>query len=70
MKTKIYFFTLAPRMDIALKNKGERQLQDSEKERIKFHYEIGIQKPTFGEIIDNSGQTPRETAEKILSTVI
>jgi hypothetical protein len=64
--TKIYFFTLAPKIEKALTNRGARELNDWERERIRHHYKIGIHNPGFGEIIDNTDQTPEETAELIL----
>jgi adenylate kinase family enzyme len=67
--TKIYFFTLAPRLEKALTDRGSRKLDDWERDRIKYHYEIGINRPSFGEIIDNSEQTPEETANSILSRI-
>jgi hypothetical protein len=63
----IRFFTLAPKLEKILLNRGTRELNDWERERIKYHYSIGIHNPTFGEIIDNSEQTPKETAEFIFS---
>ena len=66
LETKIYFFTLAPKIEKALTNRGTRELDDWERERIQHHYNIGITNPTFGEIIDNSEQTPEETADYIL----
>ena len=64
--TDIRFITLAPPLAETLKNRnGGRELTDWERERIKHHYDIGIHSPSFGEIIDNSGQTPEGTAEMI-----
>ena len=65
----IHVFTLAPKLEKALTNRGARELENSEKDRIKYHYEIGIHNPSFGEIIDNSEQTPEETAKYILSKI-
>ncbi|NCB20336.1 MAG: hypothetical protein EOM88_00215 [Clostridia bacterium] len=62
----IKVFTLSPKLEIALTNRGSRDLDDGEKDRIKYHYEIGINKPDFGVIIDNSNETPDQTVEKIL----
>ena len=67
--TKIYVFTLAPKLDKALTNRGERELTKEEKDRIKYHYDIGIHAPNFGEIIDNSEQSPEETAKVILEKI-
>ena len=69
VNTKIYVFTLSPKFDKALTNRGERKLTNEEKDRIKYHYEIGIHAPNFGEIIDNSEQSPEETAKVILDKI-
>lgn len=69
LNTDIRVFTLAPQLEKALTNRGSRELSDWEMERIKHHYTIGIHNPTFGEIIDNSGQTPEETAKYILAQI-
>lgn len=64
-KSKIYFFTLNLDLSEVLKDRGERKLDDWERKRIKYHYEIGINKPSFGEIIETTNQTPEETLELI-----
>lgn len=69
LNTELYFFTLAPSLEKAKTNRGTRELDDWERERINHHYNIGINKPSFGEIIDNSNQTPDETAKFILSKI-
>lgn len=69
INTKIYFFTLAPKLEKILTNRGERELNDKEKERIKYHYDIGINNPSFGIIIDNSEQTVEETVEEIFKNL-
>ncbi|OIO06344.1 hypothetical protein AUJ26_00860 [Candidatus Falkowbacteria bacterium CG1_02_37_21] len=61
----IKVFTLSPELEIALTNRGLRELDDWEKDRIKYHYEIGVHKPDFGLIIDNSNETPEQTASQI-----
>lgn len=66
---KLYFFTLAPKIEVSLTNRGNRELNDWERERIKHHYNIGITNPEFGEVIDNSEQTPEETANYILTKI-
>lgn len=63
--TKTLVFTLAPKLEKVLTNRGTRELDDLEISRIKYHYEIGIPNPKFGEIIDNTDQTPKETLEII-----
>lgn len=67
--TSIFVFTLAPRLEKALVNRGARELDDQERERIKHHYHIGIHEPSFGEVIDNSDQTPEQTADLIYKTI-
>lgn len=69
IETKKYFFTLAPKIEKSLINRGNRELNDWERGRIKHHYNSGITTPSFGEIIDNSEQTPDETANFILNKI-
>ncbi|MDP2741554.1 MAG: hypothetical protein Q8O66_02635 [bacterium] len=66
---KIYVFTLAPKLEKVITNRGERELTEEEENRIRYHYDIGIHTPKFGEIIDNSEQSPEETAKIILDKV-
>ncbi len=65
----IHIFTLAPSLDKAITNRGLRELDEQEKERIKYHYDIGIPNPSFGEIIDNTDQSPEETSRYILNKI-
>ena len=67
VSTKMYFFTLAPNLEKVLTNRGNRELNEWEVERIKYHYDIGIHSPDFGEIINNSEQLPEETVKYIIS---
>lgn len=67
---KIYFFTLAPALEEVLKDRGDRQLDEWERERIQHHYKIGIHQPDFGEIIDTTNLTPEETCKKILGVLL
>lgn len=69
INAKIYFFTLAPKLEKILSNRGDRELNEGEKERIKHHYSIGINNPSFGIVIDNTNQTSEETAEEILKNI-
>lgn len=64
---KIHVFTLDPKLEKAVTNRGARELNEWERERIQHHYNIGIHNPTFGEIIDTSSQTPKETVDYILA---
>ena len=63
--TKLLFVTLSPDLETVLKNRGNRELNDWEINRIKQHYEVGINNPDFGKIIDNSNQEPEETSQII-----
>ncbi|EKE00070.1 MAG: hypothetical protein ACD_22C00097G0001 [uncultured bacterium] len=67
--TKIYFFTLNPDISVVLTNRGNRELSSKEQERIRHHYKIGTNKPSFGQIIDNTNQTAEETANTILEAI-
>lgn len=67
--TKMYFFTLSPKLEKILTNRGDRELDELEKERIKCHYNSGINTPLFGSIINNTDQTPEETAEEIFKNI-
>lgn len=64
---RLYFFTLAPDIKKAQTSTKDREISEAEYNRIQYHYDIGIPKPSFGIIIDNTNQTPEETANEILS---
>lgn len=66
---KIMFFTLAPSLVKAQSDTETRKLTDWERERIKYHYDIGINDPGFGKIIDTTDQSPDETTAYIISRV-
>lgn len=65
IENDIRIFTLNPKLEEVLKDRGKRKLTEAEKERIKCHYSIGINKPEFGIIIDNTKQKPAETVRNI-----
>ena len=65
----IYCFTLNPDLTAALTDRGTRELTEWELRRIPYHYETGINSPPFGVVIDNTRQTPDETARTILEHV-
>lgn len=66
LDTQVYGVTLRPRLEVSLTNRGTRQLTDWERSRIPYHYETNLNQPEFGIIIDNSEQSPEETAREIL----
>lgn len=65
----IHCVTLNPDLAAALTNRGTRELTEWELKRIPYHYETGINSPPFGVVIDNTRQTPAETAREILDLV-
>ena len=64
---ELYFFTLSPDIKKAQSDTKDRVLTQWERDRIKHHYDIGISRPAFGKIIDNTNHMPDETAEEIIS---
>ncbi len=66
LQVQRFFFTLNPRLDYALSNRGLRELTEREIERIKFHYSTGVNNPGIGITIDNTMQTPEETVSDML----
>jgi len=65
----IYCFTLSPALGEILKNRDGRVLNKWEEERIKYHYSVGINNPSFGVVIDNTHQTPEKTMMEILKNI-
>ena len=59
-------FVLSPPLRVAQRRRGDRELSQREVDRIAFHYRTNLHNPGFGVRIDNSEQTPSETAEVIL----
>ena len=64
-----HVITLAPRLEVAQSQRGDRILTDWEVQRVKHHYDVGIASPTFGHIIDNSDLTVDETVAAILKII-
>lgn len=65
----IHAFTLNPDLEAVSKNRGARTLTSEEKERIQYHYQIKINNPGYGEVINNTNQTVRQTVGDILRLV-
>jgi len=64
---KIVVITLNHKLEKVLKNRGSRELNSWEIERIKYHYSIGLNTPEFPSIIiDNTNQAPEETVAEIV----
>ena len=69
-KTKFLNVTLAPSLEECLKNRGTRELDDWERNRIKEMYKEGYQNRPYSDfIINNDNQTPEETAKIIKNFV-
>ena len=66
LEVQRFFFTLNPRIDHALTNRGTRKLSEWEVERIKYHYQARVNDPGFGITIDNTMQSPEETVSDML----
>ena len=67
-KTVFVNITLAPKLEICLQNRGQRELDEWEINRIKEMYREGCQNPSFSDlIIDNGTGTPKETVEIIMN---
>ena len=62
-QTRFINITLAPSLDECLKNRGTRELDDWERNRIKEMYKEGYQNRPYSDfIINNDHQKPEETA--------
>lgn len=61
----VYAVTLSPPLEVALSNRGDRELDEWERERIEELYDAGIHRPAFGARLDNAGESPAETVARI-----
>lgn len=62
VSTAIHTFILSPTLETALADRGERRLSEYERHRIREQYRDDRHQPAFGCRIDNTAQTPEETA--------
>ena len=69
LATPVYTFTLSPQLAVALADRGERTLSAHERRRIREQYADNRHCPRFGVCIDNTAQTPAETAAAILDHI-
>ena len=69
LDTPIHAFILSPPLASALTDRGTRTLTDHERRRIREQYADNRHRPPFGIAIDNSAQTPEETARQILARI-
>lgn len=64
--TRFIAITLAPSLENCLTNRGTRQLTNWELGRIREMYNENYHRPKYSDlIINNDGQTPRQTARQI-----
>ncbi len=68
-KDCIQVYTLSLKIESALADRGSRTLTDLERERITYHYSIGIPSPDFGRIIDTNNKSIKEVVEMVLGFV-
>ena len=69
LPASIHTFILSPPLEIALNDRGERQLSGYERRRIREQYQDNRHQPAFGIQIDNTTQTPEETAAMIMQHI-
>ena len=62
----MHFVALNPTLDVAVTNRGSRELEGWEVDWIKELYAKGVNNPTFAESIDNTDMTPEECAEAVI----
>ncbi len=62
----VHTFTLSPSLSVAVENRGNRELSARAKRRIREQYEYRKSHSPVGLPIDNTHQTPEETAETIV----
>ena len=65
-QVEFHSFVLAPPLKVALKTRGPQAMDDEEiLDMIRTQYEMRMDNPGFGIVIDNQEQTPQQTAELI-----
>jgi chloramphenicol 3-O-phosphotransferase len=65
VKVPIRYIALNPHLEVALKDRGGREIGEWEINRIKELYEKGVNHPDFAESVDNSEMTAEECADYI-----
>lgn len=59
-------FSIDPTLEVAISDRGDRKLNDWERERVKYHYENNIHNPAFATRIQAKDKSPKEIALEIL----
>ena len=65
----IHTITLRPPLEVAVSDRGQRQLSDRERARIREQYQSPHIDPGIGTVIDNSRQTPDETLADVRTSL-
>lgn len=63
----MHFVALNPSLDVAVTNRGSRELEAWEVDWIKELYAKGVNSPDFATSIDNTDMTPEECAEAVIT---
>ena len=66
---EVHAVALYPGIDKLRTNRGMRELTEWEVQRVDVLHEMGLSKPCFGTVIDNSEQTIEETTDSVLQIV-
>lgn len=64
---ELFLVTLVPRLEVALTERGDRQLSQWERDMVHYHYGNYRSDVDYGEVIDNSHLTAAETADRIVT---
>lgn len=66
----IYTFTLKPKLEKVITNRGSREIDSFLVDRIKYLYETDMNSQSMGTFIDNSNLTAEETAKIVLKELV
>ncbi|MFT6987213.1 MAG: adenylate kinase family enzyme [Psychromonas sp.] len=66
---EVHAVALYPGIDKLRTNRGMRELTEWEVRRVDELHEMGLSRPCFGTVIDNSEQTIEETTDSVLQIV-
>jgi RNase H-fold protein (predicted Holliday junction resolvase) len=68
---RLLVLTLAPPLEVALSDRGDRKLTLGERERIIEMYEEGYQTRPFSDaVLDTAGRTPEQSAKQAAEVVL
>jgi uridine kinase len=67
---EVFFFTLNPDLESITQNRGDRELDAEEVDRIRVQYGKGINKPDFGVVLDTTNMTAGKTADTIVGMLV